>query len=123
MTSDARYVARRLLPPGAIVGKSTHNLDQLRSALAEVPDYLAVGPIFPTRTTDAGPVVGVSYLRQALTESPLPVVPIGGIDADNVARLVEAGAERVAVCSAVISAEDPAGAAARIKQQLVGETG
>jgi len=110
--------ARRLLPPGAIVGKSTHELAQARSAAAEGADYIAVGPIFPTETKDAGAPVGLDYLRQVIDEIPSPHVAIGGINADNVARLVEAGAKCVAVCSAVIASADPAEAAARIKGQL-----
>ncbi|MHC4717949.1 MAG: thiamine phosphate synthase, partial [Planctomycetota bacterium] len=100
--------ARRVLPPWAIVGLSTHNPAQLRAAIQAGSDYIAVGPMFPTATKDAGPVAGVDYLRRGLAESPVPVVPIGGINAANVPRLTEAGAERVAVCSAVIAAEDPA---------------
>jgi len=110
--------ARRILPPWGIVGLSTHNPTQLATAVEAGCDYIAVGPVFPTETKDAGPVAGIAYLRRGLADSPFPIVPIGGINADNVCRLVEAGAERVAVCSAVIAAEDPAAAAAEIKRRL-----
>jgi thiamine-phosphate pyrophosphorylase len=116
------HAARRVLPGWSIVGKSTHNLSQLRAAADEGPDYIAVGPMFPTATKDAGPVASPPYLRQALTETTVPLVAIGGITPANVAALIEAGAERVAVCSAIISAEDPAAAARQIKKQLTAES-
>ena len=108
---------RRVLPRG-IVGLSTHDPAQLQAALDEPIDYLAVGPMFPTATKDAGRVAGPELLERALAASSLPVVAIGGIDADNVAELASAGAKCVAVCSAVIAAPDPAAAAARIKARL-----
>lgn len=110
--------ARKLLSPGAVVGVSTHNITQARAAQAEGADYISVGPMFPTDTKDAGPVAGAGFLSQALAEISLPHVAIGGISAENVGKLAAAGAQRVAVCSAVIAAEDPAAAAARIKAQL-----
>ena len=112
--------ARRVLPRG-IVGLSTHNPAQLKAALSEPIDYLAVGPMFPTTTKDAGPLAGPGLLREALAASSLPVVAIGGINADNVGELAAAGAKCVAVCSAVIAAPDPAAAAARIKERLTAE--
>jgi len=110
--------ARRVLPPWSIVGVSTHNPAQLAAAIEAKPDYIAVGPVFPTETKDAGPIAGIDYLRRALADSPAPVVPIGGITAANIPQLVQAGAERVAVCSAVIAAEDPAAVAEEIKRRL-----
>jgi len=110
--------ARQLLPPWAIVGKSTHDRAQLQSALVEPINYVAVGPMFATDTKDAGPVAGVELLRHAVAQTSIPVVPIGGINAGNVGELIAAGAERVAVCSAVIAAADPAAAAASIKSHF-----
>jgi thiamine-phosphate pyrophosphorylase len=115
--------ARRLLRAGAVIGKSTHNIAQARSAVEEGADYIGVGPMFPTQTKQAGPVAGVKYLRQVVSEISLPHVAIGGITAGNVGQLVSAGARRVAVCSAVIAAEDPAAAAAAIRQKLPSEPG
>ena len=112
--------ARRLLRPGAIVGKSTHDISQARAAVEEGADYISLGPMFRTGTKDAGRVAGVEYLQQVVSEISLAHVAIGGINAENIGRLVAAGARRVAVCSAVIAAADPAGAAAKIKEQLPG---
>lgn len=110
--------ARRLLRPGAIVGRSTHELAQARAAIEEGADYIGVGPMFASATKDAGAVAGVPYLRQVVSQVALPHVAIGGITAANVGQLVEAGAKRVAVCSAVIAAADPAAVAADIKSRL-----
>ena len=114
-------VARRALPPWSIVGLSTHNRAQLAAAIDSGCDYIAVGPVFPTDTKDAGPVAGIEYLRLGLAESPVPIVPIGGIGPANISQLVEAGARRVAVCSSVIAAEDPSAAAAELKRLLSGD--
>ncbi len=110
--------ARRLLPTGAIIGLSTHNISQARAAANTGADYIGVGPMFPTATKDAGPVAGVAYLREVIAEISLPHVAVGGITSGNVGELIAAGARRVAVCSAVIAAADPAAAAAEIKRQL-----
>lgn len=110
--------ARKLLRPGAIVGKSSHSLDQAHACVNEGADYIACGPIFQTATKDAGPAVGLELLKKVQAETHLPVVPIGGITAENVAQVVAAGAKRVAVCSAVISAENPAKAAEAIRRQI-----
>ena len=110
--------ARRLLRPGAIVGKSTHNVDQAAAAVNEGADYVSVGPMFPTATKDAGPVAGPELLAQAAQKTSLPLVPIGGINAENVAALVKAGAKRVAVCSAICAASNPKAAAEAIRKHL-----
>ena len=110
--------ARRLLRPGAIIGKSAHSLQEARAAVNEGADYVSVGPMFPTTTKDAGPVAGPELLAEAAKHICLPLVPIGGITADNVGRLLEAGAERVAVCAAVCGAADPKAAAAEIRKRL-----
>ena len=110
--------ARRVLPGRSIVGVSTHTIAQARAAADAGADYIGVGPMFPTATKDAGPIAGEAFLRQVVPELSVPHVAIGGITVENVGRLVEAGARRVAVCSAVIAAADPAAAAAAIRRQL-----
>ncbi len=110
--------ARRLLRPGAIVGRSTHNIQQARAAVTEGADYIGVGPMFETPTKDAGPIAGVKFLKQVLAEVSIPVVPIGGITTANIAKLVAAGAQRVAICSGVCNSPDPRAAAADIKKRL-----
>ena len=67
--------ARRMQRPGAIVGKSCHNIAQVRAAVNEGADYIAVGPMFQTATKDAGPIAGPELLRAAKAETQLPIVP------------------------------------------------
>lgn len=105
--------ARRLLRPGAILGRSSHSIEQARAAVNEGADYISVGPMFPTTTKDRAPV-GVGLLRQAAMEIKTPIVAIGGIHKGNAAELVAAGAKCLAVSSAVCAAGDPRAAAGEI---------
>jgi len=109
---------RRLLRPGAIVGRSTHSLAQAKAAVNEGADYISVGPIFETDTKDAGPVVGVEMLREISQAVPLPIVAIGGIQADTAEGVMAAGASLVAVCSAICGSEQPRAATEAIRKQL-----
>lgn len=109
---------RRLLRPGAIVGRSTHSIEQMQAAVTEGADYVSAGPMFPTTTKDRAPV-GPGLLEQAVAqEISRPVVCIGGIDANNAGGLVKLGARCVAVSAAVCSAADPRAAAEAIRSQL-----
>lgn len=97
--------ARRVIGPNAVLGFSTHNLQQLRDAAAEPVDYVAFGPVFSTNSKDrADPTVGPDLLRQgrALTEKPL--VAIGGITRDNAQVCWDAGANSVAVIAGLLPA-------------------
>jgi len=97
--------ARRLLGPEMIIGYSTHTVEQALAALELPVDYIATGPIFQTSTkTDTSPVLGLDGLhavRQAVGKFPL--VAIGGISQANASEVIEAGADSVAVISAVLS--------------------
>ena len=97
--------ARRILGNDAIIGYSTHNLDQAKRALSLPIDYLAIGPIFATTSkTDTEPVVGLDGLRSvARIANRLPIVAIGGITFENVHAVIEAGATSVAVISALLA--------------------
>jgi thiamine-phosphate pyrophosphorylase len=111
--------ARRVLPPGAIVGLSTHDTTQLARSATEPVDYVAVGPVFPTRTkTRADPVVGPEFVRRARSMTAKPLVAIGGISVANAAEVVAAGADGVAVISALLSAENVAAAARDLVRAL-----
>jgi thiamine-phosphate pyrophosphorylase len=107
-------VARRLLGPDRLIGRSTHGLEQLRAAVAEGSDYVGVGPVHATPTKPGREPVGLAYVRAAAAESPIPFFPIGGIDATNLAAVRQAGAERVAVVRAITGAPDPAAATAAL---------
>ncbi len=110
--------ARRLLRPGAIVGRSCHSLAQARAAVNEGADYVSIGPVFATDTKDAGPPVGTDVLRQVTAEITVPVVPIGGITPANVPEVLDVGAQRIAVCSAVFGADNPRAAAGELKRLI-----
>ena len=97
--------ARKLLGEAAIIGFSTHNIEQARKAIGLPIDYLAIGPIFETRTKhDTEPVVGVEgILRIREIAGELPIVAIGGITAENARKVLEAGASSLALISDLIS--------------------
>ena len=99
-------VARKLLPMNKILGCSVGSLDQAIAAESEGADYIAVGSIYPTTSKETAKVVGVDRLRQVRQAVTLPVVAIGGITRDNVAEVMAAGADSVAVISAILQAED-----------------
>lgn len=99
-------VARRLLGDDAIIGFSTHNIEQVKAALDLPINYLAFGPAFPTQSKrNPDPVAGLEALGIIKSlNSPLPVVAIGGIDKSNVARVWSAGADSAAIISAIVAA-------------------
>jgi thiamine-phosphate diphosphorylase len=112
--------ARRLLPPDVILGVSTHGLGQARQALADTADYIAVGSIFPTGTKAEFQLVGPDLVRTLRHEIPVPLVGIGGITVDNAEEVIGAGADAVAVISAVCAAPDPEVATRRLMERLTG---
>ena len=99
--------ARGLLRPNMILGVSTHDPEQARRAVADGADYVAVGSIFPTTTKAGFQLVGPELIRRVRPEVPVPLVAIGGITADNAAAVLGAGADAVAVISALCAAPDP----------------
>jgi thiamine-phosphate pyrophosphorylase len=110
--------ARQILPAGKILGVSTHDAGQARQALADRADYVAVGSIFPTGTKAAFQLVGPDLVRVLRPEIPVPLVGIGGITLDNAEEVIAAGADAVAVISAVCAASDPEAATRRLLERL-----
>jgi len=108
--------ARSIAGPTILVGKSTHTAAQLQAALLESPDYIAVGPMFTSRTKPGGSIAGPTLLEAALKMTDGPIVAIGGIDAETAQALPRAAPVQIAVCQAVIAAPDPAAAARAIRQ-------
>ncbi len=103
-------VIRRIVNSDQIIGVSTHNPGQLQAAIEAGPDYIAIGPAFDTATKPHEPTAGPEYISQAVTqlqEAGLPEVAIGGITPENLPRLISLGARRIAVCGAILSAENP----------------
>ena len=99
-------VARQLMPPEMILGWSTHSLGEARMAAQHGADYIAVGPIFPSPSKPGVKPCGTELLKQVRKAVSIPLVAIGGINADNVTQVIEAGAQAVAVISAVAGADD-----------------
>jgi thiamine-phosphate pyrophosphorylase len=96
-------VARTLLGPHAIIGLSTHNVEQARAAANMPIDYLAIGPIFSTSTKDnPDPTVGLTGLREVREVCRLPLVAIGGITASNAADVIDSGADAVAIIQSLL---------------------
>jgi thiamine-phosphate pyrophosphorylase len=96
--------ARRILGPHRLLGVSTHNATQLSAAIATgAADYLAIGPVFATGSKEnPDPVVGLAGVKAARASTRLPLVAIGGITGDNGHEVIEAGADSVAVISALL---------------------
>ena len=110
--------ARQLIGPGRLLGRSTHNLDQLLMAQQEGADYVGVGPVFPTQTKPERTPAGLSWVQEASQHASLPWFAIGGIDSQTICSVCSAGAERVAVVSAIMGSNDPA-EASRILLQIL----
>ncbi|MDE3040270.1 MAG: thiamine phosphate synthase [Nitrospirota bacterium] len=100
-------LARKVMGPDKLIGISTHNSNQVREATAGKPDYLGFGPIFtPGSKQDHDPVVGIEGLRSMRSLTSLPVFAIGGIQMEQVGAVMNAGADGVAVISAILKAAD-----------------
>jgi thiamine-phosphate pyrophosphorylase len=116
--------ARRILGATANVGVSTHDREQLEAAVLSGASYLGVGPVFssPTKEFAEPELAGLSYVSFASETTGLPWFAIGGINEHNIDRVLEAGATRIAVSSAVVRAPSPRRAAMRLKARLTGTT-
>jgi len=106
--------ARETLGPDAIIGLSTHSAEQIAAAAEQPVDYISVGPIWETPTKEGRAGTGLELVREAARSATLPWFAIGGINAGNVADVVEAGARKVCVVRAIRDADDPAAAAAAL---------
>jgi len=101
-------LARQLLGSDALVGLSITDSDQLAEGDAVEADYLGVGAIFPTGSKGDATTTGLAVLTAARAATQVPIVAIGGIDAGNAGLAIAAGADSVAVISAIAKAPDPA---------------
>jgi thiamine-phosphate pyrophosphorylase len=110
--------ARRLVPIDTLIGRTTRTVEQAVQAEVDGADYVAVGSMYPTSSKEQPTVVGIERLRQIRDAVSLPMVAIGGINADNVSDVIDAGADAVAVMSAVIQADDVERAARSIAEKL-----
>lgn len=110
--------ARKLMGTEYIIGLSTHSLAEALEAEAQGADYIGFGPIYPTLTKDAGPAQGIARLAEIKRAVSVPVIAIGGIGPGNVRDVIRAGADGVAVISAILSADDPGQAAVRMLEAI-----
>ncbi|WP_041233010.1 thiamine phosphate synthase [Cylindrospermum stagnale] len=100
-------VARQLLGTQRLIGRSTTNPEEMQAAIAEGADYIGVGPVYETPTKVGKAAAGLEYVRYAAKNCAIPWFAIGGIDANNINDLIDAGAERVAVVRSLMQAEQP----------------
>lgn len=110
--------ARRLLGPEATLGVSTHDHDEALAAIVAGADYINIGPVFPTNTKDlplAKVGIGLGLMTEIVKISPIPVTTMGGIGHANAAQVIAAGADRIAVVTALTKAPDIEAAARSLK--------
>jgi thiamine-phosphate pyrophosphorylase len=116
-------LARKVMGPDKLIGISTHNPSQVREVTSWKPDYLGFGPIFkPGSKQDHDPVVGLEGLREMRKLTSLPVFAIGGIQIDQAGEVMRAGADGVAVISAILKAPDIGHAVKSFLAQMPGPT-
>ena len=111
--------ARRRLGPGVLIGVSAHSPQEAAAQIEAGADYATLSPIFLTQSKPSyGPAVGLAALEAAARRAAGPVVALGGIDADNIAACVAAGAAAIAVMGEVMRAADPGAAVRRLLAAL-----
>ena len=117
--------ARQIVGLGTLIGLSTHSAEQAAAAAASPDiDYFCTGPVWPTPTKPGRPAPGLGLVRYAAElAAPLPWFAIGGISADSLGEVLDAGARRIVVVRAITEAADPAAAAAALAARLQATTG
>ena len=111
--------ARKILGTDRIIGISVANAEEARAAEKDGADYIGAGPIFSTSSKkDIGPLLGLEGLREIRAKVKTPILAIGGISAVNAAVVISAGADGIAVISAITDAADPRKAAAKIIKSI-----
>lgn len=111
-------MARRVLGPDAIIGVSTHNMDQLRQAVTDGATYVGLGPTFSSKTKNFEELAGTEYLAAAVAETTLPAFALGGVSAANVEAVMAAGVSRIAVSAAIVNSANPRAAAQSLRARL-----
>jgi thiamine-phosphate pyrophosphorylase len=116
---DAIARARAMVPPGTIIGKSTHSLAQAVAAQAEGADYIGFGPLYATGTKPTYTPIGLADIAAVHQRVQVPIFCIGGVNDARLAEITAAGALRVVVVSAFLCAPDVQVAVARMKERLL----
>jgi thiamine-phosphate pyrophosphorylase len=112
--------ARKLVGDDAIVGLSTHSMQQAQAGSRSGADYIAVGPVHATPTKEGRPAIGIEPLRYAASHVDVPWFAIGGIDPTTVGPVVTAGARRIVVVRAIADAQDPEATARALRTAVNG---
>jgi thiamine-phosphate pyrophosphorylase len=115
--------ARKLVGDDALVGLSTHSMQQAQAGCRTGADYIAVGPVHATPTKEGRPAIGVEPIKYAAAHVSVPWFAIGGLDAGNVGAVVKAGARRIVVVRALAQADDPEAAARTLRAATNGRRG
>ncbi len=115
--------ARKLVGDDALVGLSTHSMQQAQAGCRTGADYIAVGPVHATPTKEGRPAIGVEPIKYAAAHVSVPWFAIGGLDAGNVGAVVRAGARRIVVVRALAQADDPEAAARTLRAATNGRRG
>jgi thiamine-phosphate pyrophosphorylase len=110
--------SRRILGPDALIGVSTHTIEQVRQAVLDGASYLGVGPTFPSQTKKFSEFPGLDFVRTVAAETTLPAFVIGGVNLETVGAAAAAGARRAAVSHVLCQAEDPLAAAEALVRAL-----
>jgi thiamine-phosphate pyrophosphorylase len=111
-------LARRVVGDDMVIGRSTHDVDQMRAAAVEPGvDYFCTGPCWPTPTKPGRPAPGLDLVRASAAEQ-RPWFAIGGIDLARLGEVLDAGASRLVVVRAITEAEDPKAAAQALRARL-----
>ena len=100
--------ARKILGENAIIGLSTHNINQTKAAQSEKIDYIGIGPVYKTPTKNIpDPVLGLEKMKEMIDASALPAVCIGGIDSEKIKEVMQSGAKNFCVVRLLNKSENP----------------
>jgi thiamine-phosphate pyrophosphorylase len=109
--------ARTIAGDKLLLGVSTHDLQQLRAAIDGGADYVGVGPTFPSFTKSFDRLAGLEFVAQS-KDWPIPSFVLGGVSVENLASVIAAGGQRIAVSQAILQADDPEAAARQLRRRM-----
>ncbi len=110
--------ARSLLGKDKLIGISCHNLQQALKAQKDGADYIGIGPVYPTATKPEYRAIGLSVLQQLKGKIKIPYFAIGNVHKGNIKEISAAGARRIAVCRAILKADDHSRAASQLFNKI-----
>jgi len=118
-TDDLPLTAARKIAPDLIIGASTHSLEEAMTAQKAGADYVNIGPIFPTFTKQAASkFLGPNAISMISPHLQVPFTVMGGINVNNIGQVLEAGARRIAVVTAITAAQNPKKAAELLRKMI-----